>query len=272
MKEKKKFASEYSAINKFINYMLFFAKYVALIGCVISVAVTMFLGIMLIMKGENIPLDTLSETIEFVANKHSNEVTNYVQKYGKIKVTIAFIAYSASVAISMGLLRAILGKFKDIFNSIVSGNMYDKTTLEDVNDCIPLSILLTFVQPIIIFSIIVAIGIFDYDTINVSGLIFLAISYIGKLLIESGHDLYNRNVKLSKEISDIKAYESELKITALKKQAEVKKQEKELKKKDVKKVAAKKETLKKEEKKKETAKKPTSKSTVKPTTKKTTTK
>ncbi len=272
MKNKKASASDYLAINKFINYMLFLAKYAALILCVLMVAVTMFLGMMLVMKGEHIPADTLSETISFVTDISSDEATNIVATIGSFKVTVAIIGYTIAVAISTGLLRVILGKYKDIFNSIVSGNAYDTTTLEEINDCIPLSILLTFIQPILICLIIVTIGIFDYNTINVSGIIFLGISYIGKLLIESGNDLYKRNMRLSKELSDIKAYESELKMSALKKQAEAKKEEKVVSKKETKK-AIKTEDKKSTQKKEETKKaQPATKKVTKKDTKKTTTK
>lgn len=267
MKDKNAYKNEYSAINKFINFMLFLAKYAALIGCVVAVAITIFLSIMLVMKGKDIPIETLTETIGFVTNMASSEVTNHVATLGTIKVAIAFTAYSASIALSMGLLRVILVKYKDVFNSIVSGTMYDATTLESMNDCIPLSILLTFVEPVIMFVVISVIGIFDYNAINVSGIIFLAISYIGKLLIENGNALYKRNLRLSKEISDIKAYETELKLSALKKQALVKQQEKVMKKSEEKKV-----TKKVSPNKKEVAKKVAPKKLTKTVSKKTTTK
>lgn len=259
---------EYNAINKFISFMLFLTKYAALILCVLYAAVAIFLGIMLVMKGNDITLNTLTETVDFISEEYTDNVVNYVQEYGKVKVTIAFMSYAAAISISAGLLRVIINKFKDIFNAIVTGNVFDDTTLEEINDCIPLSILLTFVQPIIMITIIGAIGIFDDSTINLSGVFLLAIVYIGKLVITSGNKLYNKNIKLSKELSDIKAYESEIKMSALKKHAEDKRLE-ELKK-EVKRTSSKKSTtVKKEIVKKEPVKKT---ATTKKVTKKTTTK
>ena len=49
--------------------------------------------------------------------------------------------------------------------------------------------------------------------ITVTGITYLAISYVGKLLIENGYSISKRNNRLAKEISDIKAYESEVKMS-----------------------------------------------------------
>ena len=230
---KKEFASEYQMINKFVNFMLQLARYVALFVSVVSLALTMFLTIMLVMKGKDVPTDTLADVIGLVTNITVADVTNYVATLGTIKVTIAFIGYYAAIAISTGLMRVIFVKFRDVFNAIINGNAFEQTTLETINSCIPVSILLTFVQPIILVAIILAIGIFDYNMITVTGITYLAISYVGKLLIENGYSISKRNNRLAKEISDIKAYESEVKMSILKKQAEAKKNSKEEPKKKV---------------------------------------
>lgn len=245
-------------LGSFIGVIISVFKWLCLILFVLNIGLTIGLGVMSLMKGTDMSNDLIVTMMGYLTYLKEAQILGFISRIGKVRVIMAGLGYGLATSISYGLSYVVVSKFQSIFKSIISGDMYTKENVKILNDALPLTCILAFAQPVIIYIIVETTHIFQLADINVSGISFIMATYILKLTFEKGYELAEKNIKYDKELSDMKAKESEIKIAELKKELAEKK-------------AAKKETPKKTTTKKETTKTKTA-TKAKTTNKKTTTK
>ena len=203
---------ENKVILSFIDFVLFILKWLSLCACVIYTALTIGFAIMNLIE-------------------HSNEISNFF-----VSMVSAVTGYSfsdASVLISrIGKTNALIGTLflgtaVSLNNSFTAGNLYTKDNLELMDQVIPLSLLLAIVLPIVKFFVVISVGMLDFTNISLFGFIFLFVSMILKMLIESGYDLKVQLEKKSLELANLKADETDKRIETLKEQIKPEKVKKE---------------------------------------------
>lgn len=241
-------AYEKRIVSTFINVLLSIFKWLCLGVCVVNAGLTIGLLVMGLLNGENLANTLLSKMFNIMTFYTETEALALVDKVGKIDMLVAGVGYGFLTSLTYGLIYSLTSKFKVLFKDIVDGNMFTKENLKMINDAIPMTILVAFAPPVIMYSIIYSTNIFSYENIEVSGIIFIFIAFILKLIFEKGVELEKKNIKYDKELSDFKARESELKLSALKEKIE-KTEAKDIK---VKKTPVKKEKITKENNKKVT--------------------
>lgn len=260
---------EKGLITSFIYFLLYVFKWLCLGMCVISVALTIGIIVLGIISGNDLSNAVLSKMMEYISGMSEPTTLKYIVDVGTVKVIIAAAAYGFMSSISYGIMYNLVAKFKLLLDSIISGEMYTLDNVKLLNQAVPLALILAFGPPVILYCTIESTGVFTHSDINVSGIIYLCIAYLLKLIFEKGYEVSRANVKYDKELSDVKAQETELKMEALKQQVELKelKREVALAKKEIKKAeevkeekAPAKKTVKKVEKVEE--KKPAAKKTI----------
>ena len=239
---------------------------------IITAGFTVGLLVMSLFYGSSLSNDIVSQMFSYITFTSSRDALEIIKLHGLATTVVAATGYGIALTITYGLTYNVFNKFTNILISIITGNMYTKENAETLNKLFPLTFILAFTQPVFIFIISSIMGIFGPNYINVSGLIYVFVVFILKLIFEKGYELERKNEKSSTELSDFKAREAELKMEALKQEAEIKELKKQLKNTEeapVAKTVAKKAPAKKAAapKKTTTAKKTTTKKT---TTKKTT--
>lgn len=245
-------------LGTFIGVVIAIFKWICLIFFVLNIGLTIGLLVMVLMKGVDMSNDLIVTMLGYISYLKETQILTFISRIGKVRVIVAGLGYGIATSITYGLSYVIVGKFQKIFKSIMTGDMYTKENVKDLNDALPLTCILAFAQPVLIYIIVETTNMFQLSDINVSGISFIMATYILKLTFEKGYELAEKNVKYDKELSDIKAHESEVKIAEIKKGLAEKKASKE--------ANEKKEIVKK------TASKPKKTTTAKKTTKKTTTK
>lgn len=210
-------------LGSFIGVIISVFKWLCLILFVLNIGLTIGLVVMALMKGADMSNDLIVTMMGYLTYLKEAQILGFISRIGKVRVIIAGIGYGLATSISYGLSYVVVGKFQSIFKSILTGDMYTKENVKTLNDALPLTCILAFAQPVIIYIIVETTHIFQLADINVSGISFIIATYILKLTFEKGYELAEKNIKYDKELSDMKAKESELKIEELKKELAEKK-------------------------------------------------
>ena len=278
---------EKNLASVFINFLLYVFKWLCLGMCVVYAAFTIGLVIMSLFSGGELANVVLTKMMGYISGMDSETTLNLIQSVGKVRVIVATCGYGFIATLVYGIAYNLESKFKTLLDSIFNGEMYTKKNVDLINGAIPYTLIIAFAPAVILYVIIEMTGVFEMSDINVSGIIYVVIAYILKLMFEKGYQIERENNRHEKQLSDIKAREEELKMETLKKEAELKQIEelkaealaakKEAAKlmKEAKEVAAEKETkkapakkpAKKASKKSETVKEPVKKVAAKKTTK-----
>lgn len=204
-------------LGTFIGVIISVFKWICLIFFVLNIGLTIGLLVMMLMKGTNMPDDLIVTMLSYLSYLKEAQILAFITRLGKVKVIVAGLGYGIATSITYGLTYLIVGKFQKIFKSIITGEMYTKENVKALNDALPLTVILAFAQPVLIYIIVETTHMFQLADINVSGISFIMATYILKLTFEKGYELAEKNVKYDKELSDIKARESEVKIAEIKK-------------------------------------------------------
>lgn len=210
-------------IGSFIGAIIAAFKWLFLILFVLNIGLTIALIIMALMKGSDMSDDLIVTMMSYITYLKEVKILEFISRIGKVRVIMAGLGYGIATSITYGLSYNIVNKFQRIFKSIISGEMYTKENVKALNDALPLTCILAFAQPVIIYVIVETTHIFQLADINVSGITFIMATYILKLTFEKGYELAEANVIYDKELSDIKARESEAKIVELKRELAEKK-------------------------------------------------
>ena len=81
-------------------------------------------------------------------------------------------------------------------------------------------------MPIIKFFLVISVGMLDFADVNASGLLFVFIAVVIKMLLENGYNLSKELDKKDLELSDLKAFKTEEVISDMKKDLKLEKEEK----------------------------------------------
>lgn len=238
---------ERNMMNFAVKLIVHILKWLFLIAAVISASLVIALGVVAILRNKTLTDEHLYNFITLVTRYNVTEIDALVNTNGILKVVTGSLAIGLSKIINYIILYVLASNFLTVFKSMCEGQVYTKENINIVNDSLPLSIILTLSQPVIVFVTSFATGMYTSADINISGLGVLMAVYILRVLFVEGYSISVKGQKASKELSEQKAIIEEAKMEALKKKAE------------------KKETAKKTKSttKKETTKKTTSKKTTK---------
>ncbi|MDE6292152.1 MAG: hypothetical protein K2L98_00565, partial [Bacilli bacterium] len=179
--------------------------------------------VMTLMKGTDMSNDLIVTMMSYITYLKSSQIISFINRVGKVRVIMAGLGYGIASSITFGLAYNIVSKFQNIFKSIITGEMYTKENVKILNEALPLTCIFAFAQPVIIYVIVETTHIFQLADINVSGIAFIMATYILKLTFEKGYELAEANIVYDKELSDIKAKESEAKMAEIKKELAEKK-------------------------------------------------
>lgn len=223
-------AYEKNLVCNVINIVITIIKWLFLSVCVINAGLTIGLLVMVLVKGNSLPNTLLATMVNFMTSYSETEILALIQQLGSVKVIVAGVGYGFITSLTYGLLYNLVARFKILFASVVDGNMFTKENVKLINDALPLTLIVAFAQPVVMYCIIYATKVFGYEDINVSGITYIFVAYFLKLIFERGFEVEKKSIKYDKELSDYKAREGENKISALKKEIEAKETKKTTKK------------------------------------------
>ena len=189
---------------------------------IITAGFTVGLLVMTLFYGSSLSNDIVSQMFSYITFIDARDALAIIKLHGLATTVTAATGYGIALTITYGLTYNVFNKFTTILVSIITGDMYTKENAEILNKLFPLTFILAFTQPIFIFLISSIMGIFSPNNINVSGLVYVFVVFILKLIFEKGYELERKNAKSSTDLSDFKAREAELQMEALKAEAEMK--------------------------------------------------
>lgn len=239
---------ERNMMNFAIKLIVHILKWLFLIAAVVSASLVIALGVVAILRNKTLTDNHLYDFITLVTRYDITDIDALVKTNGILKVVTGSLAIGLSKIINYIILYVLASNFLIVFKSMAEGQIYTKENINVINDSLPLSVILTLSQPVIIFVTSFATGMYTTADINISGLGVLMAVYILRTLFVEGYSISVKGQKASKELSEQKAIIEEAKMEALKKKAEAK----ETKKATSTKTTAKKATTKKASTKKTT--------------------
>ena len=218
----KKDLYEKNLISALINFLLYIFKWLCLCFCVVNVALTIGLIVLALFSHGDLANVVLGRMLNYIAGLEPDAVMDLVQSVGKVKVMVAGAGYGFASSLTFGITYVLVTKFKVLLDSIFKGEMYTKSNVELINGALPYTLILAFGPAVVMYVIVEMTNVFDLSKINVSGIIYVCICYVLKLLFEKGYSIERANDRHEKQINDIKAREEELKLETLKTEAELK--------------------------------------------------
>lgn len=218
---------ENKVILSFIDFVLFILKWLSLCACVIYTALTIGFAIMNLIEHSNEISNFFVSMVSAVTGYSFSDASVLISRIGKTNALIGTLFLGIAVSLNNSFIYMISTRLKTLFSSFTAGNLYTKDNLELMDQVIPLSLLLAIVLPIVKFFVVISVGMLDFTNISLFGFIFLFVSMILKMLIESGYDLKVQLEKKSLELSNLKADETDKKIETLKEQIKHEKVKKE---------------------------------------------
>lgn len=220
---------ENKVVLSFIDFILFILKWLSLCACVIYTALTIGFAIMNLVEHTSEISNFFVSMVSAVTGYSFNEASVLISRVGKVNALIGTLFLGTAVSLNNGFIYMISTRLKTLFNSFTAGNLYTKENLELMDQVIPLSLLLAIVLPIVKFFVVISVGMLDFTSISLFGFIFLFVSMVLKMLIESGYDLKVQLEKKSLELSNLKVEETDKRIETLKEQIKAEKETNEVK-------------------------------------------
>lgn len=203
-------------MSTFIKIIAIAFKWVCLINCVLCAGFSIGLLVMYMVKGNDLPPSMLSAMVSSITKFKVQEVSGLVENFGMAKLLVATLGYGFAVCVYYGCLHSLVSKFLKIFESIIGGDMFTKENVAIINNSVLQSIIVAFVIPLTICCVSSSTGILSLSDINVSGILYIFVVYIAKLVFTSGYELKESNNKNIREITNIKAEYAEEKIKNIK--------------------------------------------------------
>lgn len=239
---------ENKVVLGFIDFVLFIMKWLSLCVSVIMTSLTIGLIVMNLVENSPTPSNFFVSMVSAITSYSFNDASVLVGNIGKMNALVGTTGLGIVLAVNFALLYMITTNFRIIFKSFSYGKLFTKDNLMIIEKIVPMTLLYAFALPVIKFFLVISVGMLNFADINVSGLIFVFIAVIIKMLLERGYVLETKLEKKELELSDIKAKESEMKIDLIKKDSVItdlkseKKEKNETKKQEAKKAKKKSET------------------------------
>lgn len=214
---------ENKVVLSFIDFVLFILKWLSLCACVIYTALTIGFAIMNLIEHTNEISNFFVSMVSAVTGYSFSEASVLISRIGKTNALIGTLFLGTAVSLNNLFIYMISTRLKALFNSFMAGNLYTKENLKLMDQVIPLSLLLAIILPIVKFFVVISVGMLDFTNISLFGFIFLFVSMVLKMLIESGYDLSVQLEKKSLELSNLKADDIDKRIETLKEQIKTEK-------------------------------------------------
>lgn len=213
---------EKNLVSVFINFLLYIFKWLCLCMCVISAAFTIGFIVMALFTKGTLDNSVICKMMEYIAGMGKDEVLLLVQQVGKTDVIVAGCGYGFINTLTFGITYSLVTKVRTLLESIFKGEMYTKANVDLINGALPYTLIIGFAPAVILYVIVEVTGVFTLSDIRVSGIIYMCIAYVLKLIFEKGYQIERANDRHEKAINDIKAREEELKMETLKTEAKMK--------------------------------------------------
>lgn len=216
---------ENKLVLSFIDFVLFIMKWISLSTCVVISALTIGLLIMNLIENATTPSNFFISMVSAITSYSFVDASNVIELIGKTKALIGTVGLGLAVSVNYALLYMITTDFRVVLKSFANGNIYTKDNILILERIIPKTLLLAFFLPVIKFFLVISVGMLDFADVNVSGLLFVFIAVIIKMLLENGYNLGTELDKKDLELSDLKASKTEEVIADMKKDLKVEKVE-----------------------------------------------
>ena len=216
---------ENKLVLSFIDFVLFIMKWISLSICVVISALTIGLLIMNLIENASTPSNFFISMVSAITSYSFADASTVIGLIGKTKALIGTVGLGFAVSVNYALLYMITTDFRVVFKSFANGNIYTKDNILILERIIPKTLLLAFFLPVIKFFLVISVGMLDFADVNVSGLLFVFIAVIIKMLLENGYNLSKELDKKDLELSDLKASKTEEVIADMKKDLKVEKVE-----------------------------------------------
>lgn len=218
MVRNKDFYEEKSLLNVFISTIVYTFRWIFLMLAVVAAGLTFSLLIMGLIKGSSLPNTILADMFSYIVPFSSVDALEFIGEVGTIKVLVAGCGYGFIKSMKYILLYIIIDRFLIIYKSVIKGNMFTLKNVKLINDTLPLTFILAFISPVVIFCIMFSTKLFDYNMMDVSGILFICAAYIMKLVFEKGYAVEQKRLELGKTVNDYKVREDEEKMASIKKE------------------------------------------------------
>lgn len=203
----------------FIRFIAYTLKWLFLIWAIIFVGLTVSLLMVWIISYSNLNIDVVEKFIPFLTKYNLMEVTALIRDNGIRRVLIGTLANGVSSSVTYIMLYVVTSDFIKLFANITTDKIFSKESVDLVNEMLPLSVLLTFAQPVITFVASFATGV-NHDA-NMSGITVLIGVYVLSLIFKKGYSIQSEAITYSNQLSSLKAHETdELMAKISKKQKE----------------------------------------------------
>lgn len=217
---------ENKLVLSFIDFVLFIMKWISLSICVVISSLTIGLIVMNLIENSSIPSNFFISMVSAITSYSFADASELVGLIGKTKALIGTVGLGMAFSVNYALLYMITTDFRVVFKSFANGNIYTKDNVLIVERIIPKTLLLAFLLPIIKFFLVISVGMLDFADVNASGLLFVFIAVVIKMLLENGYNLSKELDKKDLELSDLKAFKTEEVISDMKKDLKLEKEEK----------------------------------------------
>ena len=208
---------ENKLVLSFMDFVLFILKWISLSICVVISALTIGLLIMNLIENATTPSNFFISMVSAITSYSFADASTVIEVIGKTKALIGTVGLGFAVSVNYALLYMITTDFRVVFKSFANGNIYTKDNILILERIIPKTLLLAFFLPVIKFFLVISVGMLDFADVNVSGLLFVFIAVIIKMLLENGYNLSKELDKKDLELSDLKASKTEEVIADMKK-------------------------------------------------------
>lgn len=214
---------ETKLLSSFTKMLLLIFEWSALILAVVTVGLTILLLLMAVFKGKNLSNELLATLFSYLTSFSIDNTLDLIKSEGSLNVIIAGFGYGLGTTITYFAMYKLINNGLKVFRSIENGKVFTKENLDIIESSVPLSIIEAFSYPVIIFVVIYATRVFEYANINVSGILFICIFFILKLIFEKGYELEQEVSRANTKISNMKATYSEKQMEEIKEKASTKK-------------------------------------------------
>lgn len=202
-----------------INLIAHILKWLFLIAAVVSASLIIALGVVALLRNKTLNDDYLYNFVNLVTRYDITEIDALVKDNGILKVITGSLAIGLSKLINYIVMYVLASNFIKVFKSMSEGSIYTKENIDVIDESLPLSVILTLSQPVIIFVTSFATGMYTAADINISGLGVLIAVYILRVLFQEGYRVSIKGQKASKELSEQKAIIEDAKMEAIKKKS-----------------------------------------------------
>lgn len=198
-------------------------KYFALLMTVAYVGSFIASGIIYVISGNTLTINTLSKLYALITYYDSSSASQMIHLVGFGSAKLALLLYTFAYSIKYGLMYLLVIKFKEVFKTIIKGKMFTDKNLDILGSSIKLALVLAFAQPIIMaFTIITTHVFFDFSAFDFSGILYLFVAVLLYMIFATGYNMEKRHESYNKELEDYRAEISELEIEKLKTRKEQK--------------------------------------------------